>query len=172
MLVWVCFSFTSRELLKQSTLSYFIEKYSSNFVSTFYVLFFNMAISHVHKDSVSKSPDLNLIQQLWNKMKHQLYSRPYHLMSVLDLTNALGAIWEESQCSQVENLKPEEWYRMLQQCITAHGVRITYKRNVQASTCFFIQQHKKKIHLFNFNETICYNFKTLCIFSFENAAVA
>lgn len=39
----------------------------------------------------AESPDLNLTEHLWDKLKHSLHARPPHLISVLDLTNALVA---------------------------------------------------------------------------------
>ncbi len=55
--------------------------------------------------------DLNPIQHLWDKLERQLRARPYHSTSVLDLTNALVAEWEQIPAARLQNLvdslKPE-----------------------------------------------------------------
>lgn len=54
--------------------------------------------------------------------------RTYHPASVLDLTNAVVADWEEISATRLqnleENLRPEEW-RLLEQKINAQDLGIT-----------------------------------------------
>ena len=45
-------------------------------------------------DWPTQSPDLNLIEHLWDELEHRLRARPYRPTSVPNLTNALVAEWK------------------------------------------------------------------------------
>jgi transposase len=60
----------------------------------------------------AQSPDLNLIEHLWDELKCRLRVRSNRPTSVPDLTNALVAEWKQVPAALFQHLVetfPEEW---------------------------------------------------------------
>ena len=71
-------------------------------------------------DWPAKSPDLNPVEYLWDKLEHQLRARPNRPTSVPDLTDALVAEWKHVPAAMFQHLV-ESLPRRVEAVISAKG---------------------------------------------------
>ena len=71
------------------------------------------------------SPDLNLIETLWNYIKEELHNRSPRISKLEDLRQAVKEIWEAIPAWKIDELT-EEMRKRVAACIRADGGHIPY----------------------------------------------
>ena len=77
-------------------------------------------ISLEELDWPAQSPDLNLIEHLWDELEHRLRARPNLPTSVPELTNTLVAEWKQVPAAMFQHLV-ETLPRRVEAVIAAKG---------------------------------------------------